>query len=445
MDNNNINIENLIRDKFESFAPNPPEHIWNGIEDAIDSKPAAVFSTSKKITTATIILLLASLGYLFNPFSNNTSGSTDPAASSNIMLTANNIQSAEKSVNNVTEIKKQTVEHLKQTEVVINNSSNASEDKSNSSENSSSKKMILFEKFADEIEISNTNIELGDNSPLLLNGLGNKSSFNVNSNQPRVEPIAVIRSNIEISDDIDIEPVKKKRTSKWQIRYYLSPELSISNIDSVEILNSYSFSIEPTYFFNKNWFVRSGLGLSYVSDRGFAKIEYVVNEYVGSYDDVYNVTFDTVSGDVIPIYHTKTVEVWDTINHISVSNITNKYLYLQVPALFGYSSKKEGSPFSWYVIGGPAFYFKTSSWIEEPKPDEDDASIIELKNNLPIRNSNYVQLWIGAGLEYELNKTFAIAVEPGYRHYISNIYKNTDNKGPTSGFTLRVGLVYKLK
>ena len=443
------NIDNLIRDKFDDFSPTPPAHIWEGIEKGIESKPAAIFFNKTRTTTAAVIAILALIGSLvvWNNFDDN-----QPIDSNTI-----EIENTIAIVEPPDVIEEEQMDNISPNEydAGIPQKNNGAivipeGDKPEKKKLRKKKKSISITKPVSGIGVEpvDTISEIKPSNSIVryyMSTIDLRESYTITTDdRADYHPINGKREQIQ-NNNIELDIPTMSGNSSWKTGLYISPELTISNIDSVEILNSYNINIEPTYFFNDHWFIRSGIGLSFTRDRGFAKIEYVVKEYMGSYDDVYDITFDTVAGNVTPVYHTKTVEVWDTVNHISVSDITNSYLYLQIPALFGYSNNVSGSPVSWYVFGGPAINFKTSSWIEEPLPDEDDADIVELRNNLPIRADNYFQLWLGAGLEYELNKTLSFAVEPGYRHYLSNIYTNTDIKGPSSGFTLRVGLVYKMK
>ena len=96
-------------------------------------------------------------------------------------------------------------------------------------------------------------------------------------------------------------------------------------------------------------------------------------------------------------------------------------------------------------MGGPTFNVKIASWIDNPKPEDKDAEIINLHNNLPVRSNSYLQLWIGAGLEYKLNKKMSFTVEPIYKYYFKSIYNDSYISTPSMGITLRVGLVYKIK
>lgn len=450
MDNNNQHIDRILREKFDAFAPSPPEHIWAGIEEGISIKPAAYFWNRRTITISAIILLalIASI-LLFNPISMGTSDNDPPQdiakAISTIDSEINDVTTTSElviddsdnkddisiPVVSETEAPSSNEEQLQETPVLVTNKSKVVQATINNEDNSN---LMVEQNIHNRPSNERLEIIKMKKSVFVYPEIYSNTFIPEHRNDsPQLPEEVLIESKISISN------------SHWKIGYYLAPELSVSDFDSVQILNSYTLSVEPTYFFNDHWFVRFGVGFSFVRDRGFARISYFTNEYMGSYDDVYDITFDTVSGNIIPIYHTKTVEVWDTIRHVSVSEVTNKYIYLQVPALFGYYHKKPGSEFGWYLMGGPAINFKVGSWIDDPKPEEKDADIIDLQNNLPIRSNSYFQLMVGAGLEYEVNKKLSIAVEPGYRYYFNSVYDSPYNTKSSSGFTLRVGLVYLMK
>jgi len=233
----------------------------------------------------------------------------------------------------------------------------------------------------------------------------------------------------------------QKKTTFWEYAVLASPEFSINSMDSVTILSSYSLGIEPIKYINNHWFIRSGINVAFNGDKGFAKVDYKSNDMMGTYDDVVNVTFDSIGGEMVTIYHTKTVEVWDSVRHIVISEITNRYLYANIPALLGYKNKVGN--LNWYVYAGPAVGLQLTKWIDKPMSNTENINIIELDNKLPIRaNINY-QLWLGGGLEYNVNKKYSLVLEPTYKHYFKSLYNNSDYKINTSGFALRFGVNIK--
>jgi len=188
--------------------------------------------------------------------------------------------------------------------------------------------------------------------------------------------------------------------------------------------------------------MRFGAGISYVSDRGFANVDYLSSDYMGSYDSVINVTFEEVGGELYPIYHTKEVEIWDSIRHLTITEVTNNYYYLQFPLMFGYHNST--NKIKWYFYGGPAMNISIHEQIDDPKATIEYIEVIDLENRLPHRADYSLQLWVGAGIDFRIGQKFSLAFEPNYRYYFEPVYKENNYKTALSGLGLRLGLVYKL-
>jgi len=445
LNNSSKHIDKIIKDKFEQFTPAPPTHIWKNVSAGIIAPVIPFYKRKAVIASAAIIALLLlsviSVNSSYFGFGNNKAVQLTNSTPINISSSKQNI-STKKPVANT---KNQDAELVISAELPP--TSNNLQTKITPPSNNHTVESTTVSVGTPNITDANSKIDASVKQIKLssINPIGYKSTdLNYPVTPYFIIPINRVANNTNVLQNTN-EATTNITKGRWSMGYYLSPELAISSYDSVEILNSYTLSVETDYFINKNWFFRSGIGISYVRDQGFAKINYLTNEYMGSYDDVYNISFDTVLGVVTPVYHTKTVEVWDSINHIIVSNVTNKYIYLQIPALLGYKHKNANSPISWYVFGGPVFNLKVGSWIDNPQPEEKDADIIDLQNKLPIRNNNYFQFWVGAGIQYKINTNLSIAIEPIYKYYFKSIYKNPYTATSSSGVALRVGLVYTIK
>lgn len=435
MNSNIKHIDTIIREKFETFAPSPPAHIWTGIEKGMRPKPYVRFFGSQRfIATSAIVLLATIASILFIDI--NYFATSDNKPMQNTLPEETMVPT---SVNN------EVVPDVEETEEVAVRKENTKTTNPSGLIVGQPTIIPVVAKTNKTIPVTEQPVQYSSNNDWPGIVKMKKSVFvcpEIYGHEHNPKNRDIVHS---LPDEIKIDLKNNVPCPRWKTGFYVSPELSISDFDSVQTLNSYTLSIEPSYFINNHWFVRFGVGFSFVRNRGFARINYITNEYMGSYDDVYDITFDTVSGNVTPIYHTKTVEVWDSVRHISISEVTNRYVYLQIPALFGYFNKKPGSRIGWYFMAGPAFNLKIGSWIDDPKLEENDADIVDLQNNLPVRSNNYFQLWLGAGLEYEVNNKLSVAVEPGYRYYFKSIYRAPYNATSSSGFALRVGLVYSLK
>ena len=138
----------------------------------------------------------------------------------------------------------------------------------------------------------------------------------------------------------------------WSIGVYFNPEVSSCKDQSIENTVSYNASILPQISFN-HFFMQSGVNLRFTHDKGNYAVDY--NRYLGTYEDVDYITFDTIDNVIIPTYYTHTVEVWDTVNHYAISETKVNYTYLEIPLLFGY--RYTFGKFSLFAKAGPAASF----------------------------------------------------------------------------------------
>lgn len=448
MDSNQAHIDQIIKEKLDQFMPLPPEHVWAGIEQGLvdEKQPLFIFLYGKQLIAATALIFIALMLWYFIP------------------------------VNNIDQVGE--IEMIDETEQSETGSIVFPDDEQESQEINTKKNStgnIPVNEIVDEpIETSTTEINQKEASLGIAagNSLNNYSQEQVELNKSRQHQLTYISNKkvtaLKISGDwypdsedaIDNSVNLKNRKSipieassagegemqgfnnYWNIGLYFTPEMMLNNIDSVTFMNIYSLNIEPSWYFNKHWFMRFGAGVSYVRDRGFAKVDYLSNDYIGTYDSVTSITYDTVGSELFRVYHTKEVEVWDSIRHLAISEMTNTYYYIQVPMLFGYHNST--NKFKWYFYGGPAVNISIIEQIEDPGTGIEFIEIVQLENKLPQRINYSLQLWVGAGIDFRVGRRFSLAFEPNYRYYFKPIYKENNYKTALSGLGLRFGLVYKL-
>ena len=437
-------MSEILRQKFQNFEPEPPMHIWVNIEKNLDARKGLFFGSMKYYAAAIIFIALIPIAYF--GFYSNSGNLNSLVYSRQESSKTENVIEKEEVDEGTTQILFEEKTTNNSTETLTNNTI-AVEQVSKQTNPSPNTKAIIATAPAPSKE-SETNAVAGLELVKLNDG------FNLESDEFKVETL----NNMSISSIYSVsygEPYsksnfglkglsndKKVNGGHWENTIYFSPEFSLISLDSISILNSYSIGVEPSRFFNENWFVRFGLNISVTGEKGFAKIDYISNEFMGTYDDVYDVTFDTIDGTITPNYHTKTVEVWDSIRHIAISEVTNRYLFAQIPALLGYKNKI--GKLNWYVFGGPAIGFQITKWVNEAVVEGENIEIINLNNNLPLRSTINYQLWIGAGIEYKLGRNSSIVIEPLFKHYFKSLYSETSYKVNTSGFALRIGYKYKI-
>lgn len=265
-----------------------------------------------------------------------------------------------------------------------------------------------------------------------------RRSHGMNSNLMTINGIYVRESNLSPRYGIVSDGQRKYNLkASWQMGVFFTPEVIFYPDDSIPNQRAYTFEVIGRWV-KRDFFVESGLGLSFSSDDGKYAIDY--EKFLGSYDDVYNVTFDTTeSGAVVPNYHTNIVNVYDSISKYKIEQTKNKYTYLQIPVFFGF--QKEVNRFGWYVKGGPVLSVLVHENI--PQPDAGMDRIIAVDRQMPGRVNTYWQLAIGAGVSYKLSNKVSIAVEPVFKYYLNSQYqsKYITTRNPYS-VGLRTGLLF---
>lgn len=465
MDNQLQNIEQTIRDKFENFAPTPPTKIWEGVQLGIaaQAKPTFFAAYGKQLAVAASVLLVAAIGlWWFMPNTTGIEGKTEisdisiieqanenteqsetiiePATEKGFTEPAENKKEASVIAGNELQDKKNTVKQDELYTDKTDQTQNTKKDNTGLKEDQDMGLMVILNDGQSEKDLVVDNQTDPESSEINSTSISYLASVGIALEN---ETDVIETNNRSEATEIVFENSEKPKSSNWTSGIYITPEFILNDFDSVQLLPTYSLSYEPTYHFNNHFFMRFGVGMTYARDRGFAKVDYLSNDVVGTYEDVYDITFDSIDGVLIPTYYTKTTDIWDTVRHLQVTEVTNKYLYLQTPVLFGYY--KKNTRFNWYFYGGPAINILVSKQIEEPQKELEGIDIIDLENNLPERSPYFMQLWVGAGIEYKVGKQVAIAFEPNYRYYFNNLYKDDSYKSGLSGFSLRFGVVFTMK
>lgn len=222
------------------------------------------------------------------------------------------------------------------------------------------------------------------------------------------------------------------------IGIYFNPEVTFHHSPDVENTVSYSLGFLPQLNFN-HFFIQSGINARFTSDKGNSSISY--NRFLGTYDDVYLVTFDSTANGIIPTYYTEEVEVFDTLDHYAISETRARYTYLEIPVLIGY--RHEFGKLSVFAKGGPsaAFLVRENIPVQDP---EAHARIVDVDYQVPARTQVNWNLMVGAGIDYRLSERISFSLEPTFRYSLKSEYEIPSDAGAKShSFGIRAGLNYK--
>ena len=228
----------------------------------------------------------------------------------------------------------------------------------------------------------------------------------------------------------------KRESAQWSLGAYFTPEVVIFPQDNVQNQSSYHIDFTASVSFN-DFIIESGIGMNFSKDDGAYKYDY--QQYLGTYDDVYLVTFDSTANGVIPTYHTQPVDVYDSVREI-FRPTKNRYTYLEIPLLFGI--RKQVNRLSWVIKAGPAI----DLLIHEKSGDQGEAEkdrLTLIESEQPKRVQAYWQLMFSAGVNYKLGKNFSLAFEPVFRYYLMSGYERAyiQSRHPYA-IGVRAGVLY---
>lgn len=432
MSEENKYLDELFQSKFAAFEAEPPASVWDNIYAKLHGNSGGSINPVNLSVLAALIMISGLLGFsLIN--SNSSESETSLISDGHTAMLFEDPTLLHPEALELPEVIEQRMAGNNEDQYVLNISDeesektveNAPEDiQPHNSLHEYYVKTTFGESFSEKEKLARLRAR---NSNGLYSGL----FMNIDGIQVRDS-----RYNPRFSGINDGER-KYNRRATWQLGVFFTPEVIFYPDDSIPNQRSYTFEATGRWVKN-DFFIESGLGLSFSSDDGNYAIDY--ERFLGSYDDVYNVTFDTTeSGAVVPIYHTNLVNVYDSIDRYKVEQTKNKYTYLQIPVYIGF--QKEVNRFGWFIKGGPILSILVHENI--PEPDAGNDRILSVDSQMPSRvNSNW-QLGFSAGMTYQLSPKVSIAIEPTFRYYLSSQYqrKYISTRHPYS-VGLRTGLLF---
>jgi len=456
------NIDDLYRDKFKDFELYPPDHVWENVKKEIGhpnaGKGGQSLSKGGIIGLTILLVVISTLTFYFlqNTIGRNPAKDIKSSEQSGIPLNKSvprsvKSDSFDKNEKLGLKAKDSGIEKYQdlptrfdlvqgknlpsgKTSLSVDEHIIVSESKNGQNLPQEGQNQTLVDKV---FTASDFNTKPGDGYEFTVTDDSDDYFTEEKITDDNSDP-ELVQNNIENSgESAPIQTSDYGRKGNWGAGLFFSPEMifypSSSNFNS----RSYSFDLHAIYSLS-GFILQTGVGVGMSSDNGNYKIDY--NRYLGSYDDVYEVTFDTINGQVIPVYHTESIDVYDSIDYITITPTKRKYTYLNIPLLVGYGY--EGKRFGWSIKTGPSI----SILIHENVPDislgDSQDKILGIENELPGRLKTNWQFMLTGGASYKLSNSLNFMLEPVFRYYINSAYEqnNTISKRPYS-FGIRAGLV----
>ncbi|MCD4773475.1 MAG: hypothetical protein K8R41_08860 [Bacteroidales bacterium] len=438
MENSEKNIDLLFQKKFEDFQPNPPESVWEKIKANLPKNPMGGLSGTSFIKTFVVILILAVPAYFIIDRLGTKNITKDNVKSINdSKFTTNNTQNLiEKDI---------SIQETFSLNIETEEKSIPPVKKENTIESNIKKEIPIIQITENNIVTTNTSKVEKQNSlieenELLLAYLPQENEIITSKNKE--DNTFEKQINIESKAEVAVyNPVREKK-GYFTFGAFFNPEMVFYPSDDIPNKTNLNLDLSISYNFSKLFF-QSGLGIGLAEDDGNYNIDFERYEFLGSYEDVYNVTFDSTEQGVIPTFHTHTVDVYDSIRHIQISQTQNSYTYLQIPVFVGY--KINSNKFSYSLKGGPSLSLLVFEKIPEAILPSGNISVININETNPGRIKTYWYFMLSAGIEYKLNNKISVAFEPTFRYYMKSAYERNyfTTKHPFSiGF--RTGVLIRL-
>jgi hypothetical protein len=422
-------LDELFQSKFAGFEAEPPASAWNNIHDKLHGNNGGSVNPVNLSMLAALILISGLLGFSIIGDVPEQSHEIDPAYLSDLYI-SNDIPSentfSEPAVNmpENTRTPVQKPGNITDSEPAERTGAQPEANK-HKAMHSAQGNSVYTPSFAEKARLAK---------------MKNRRSLTIHAGLSRPEQTSISVRDSRTSPRFSA--VNKgenayKRNASWQVGAFFTPEVSFFNDDSIPNQRIYTFDVTARWKKNE-FFIESGLGLSFSTDDGKYAIDY--EQYLGTYDDVYNVTFDTTqSGDIVANYHTNEVNVYDSISQYKVDQTKNKYTYLQIPVYIGF--QRQIDRFGWFVKGGPILSLMMNKNI--PDPDAGYNRIIGLDQQIAGRVDMHWQMAFSLGITYQLSEKVSFALEPTFRYYLNSQYerKYITTRHPYS-LGLRTGLLF---
>lgn len=207
--------------------------------------------------------------------------------------------------------------------------------------------------------------------------------------------------------------------------------------------NRNDYSLEFVTAYEKSRFIlETGIGGNYTTESAKYGISYTSYDSVGYFINVNS--FNTVHDYPDSIrFETSMKNVYDSVDHYTIKENTNKYAYLQIPLRIGYRVFQKDR-FSLDLKLGILFSIQVYKEVPEVPYEGNDVEPIEVVRYSPDRLKTNWQYTASIGMNYHLNKNFRLTLEPFYRQYIKSVYSPGSEYSARSpyAFGLRGGIYF---
>jgi hypothetical protein len=430
-------IDQIIRQKFDNFEPEPPLEVWDKIKSGISKTPPPPSSPGILLPIIVSVSLLIFVAGLFHHFYKNTIQSAQNIEAGSITIQSASLGSTGSTTTSgnllqeaFTQAQPEIASAAPDAGTILEPKASTMPVRAPFNQDVKADRKKKHSNSATQSTITSPP-RTGQWKPGLVQALQSGELTYANAAKYNLSPR-------DVKKLYSYRETSKTKFADWSIGLYFNPEVTSCKDKSIENTISYNLSLLPQVSFNR-FFLQSGVNMRFTHDNGNMAVDY--NRFLGTYEDVYLVTFDSTENGIIPTYYTQTVEVYDTISHYAVSETKASYAYLEIPVLFGY--RYTFGKFSLFAKAGPSASFMIGKRVPEAVNPEDKARIVNVNYQVPLRSTINWQLMMGAGFDYKLADKLSFSLEPTFRFALKPEYDlPAGTTGKTRSFGIRAGLNY---
>ncbi|GAB4314694.1 MAG: hypothetical protein Kow00127_05930 [Bacteroidales bacterium] len=457
-------IDQLFRERFADFEAEPPKHVWENVHREINSGKGGNGAILAGFTLVLVTIGALLVYLLSNSFTYETQnvGQTESLTSSvttfsngatiepSAFASASENQSVSVTSFSGSESASATLRQEKSKRIsgadIKSRKAKKDEKQANKQAN---KNVIPSQKVGKSTLIAhpNTANPTAANSftGSLLSGTQNLEGMTYRQvtpgslGTPMKSGLRLNGRNSDFAPDYKAPGESWLACGKWSLGLGYNPEWIEYHADDKLTNYAQGFDIRINRVAD-HFLLQGGAGVNIVTESGNSRVSF--QPYLGSYEDVYDVTFDTTGGTITPIYHTHTVTVYDSTTYVRIEPTKRHYTYLTIPLLAGFTD--EGRRAGWFVAAGPQLSVRLGSPSQEGVSPLNKEKIISSEATLPPRIRSHFQIVVTGGFYYRLGNKLRLSVAPTLKYYINSDYEpgNLNTHHPYA-VGIRSGLVWE--
>ncbi|MEP6597135.1 MAG: outer membrane beta-barrel protein [Ginsengibacter sp.] len=475
MDENLQNIEDLFKNALENDEEQLPPKVWNNIDHILDKDNLVSikrkYNSLKKLATLLLLLLICfSIYELSKEFRTDLKKENNLIAKDEISKNTNDKKLVEKKYSN-TKRQLGPVEEINAINENLTTKNNfndfANQAKSNSKNSSDIKRSQILPDYNDNYKMSLKNYEAVKAEPQINNNNDRQMNIELQYLKPGEKISMVAMDSIKslslspfnkiafIVDEKKIQQknrkVEDRKVSRFSVTTFFSPDFASYHLeddeDDNQPDNANTFHKKEThdlsstsgalmdYKLNNRWSLQSGITFSNTNITLDPTIIYAEIDNTGSIK--YRINLSSGYGFILPSFRVNP-NVGDSLY---VFTSAHNLQYIGIPLAIKYNIEK--GKFNFNVFAGTSVNLlvkgKVETLVENGTNNE-----IEVLNNLHGLKKIYFYGSAGIGMEYKLDKKFALTFSPTMRFALNSINKNASVKSYPNSFGLLSGIKIRL-